>query len=212
VPWGKKFKMLKEIFVQLVQKYSEDTSMIDLWWKEIQKSYGESGRHYHTLAHLENLYRQLMSVKNEIEDFDTMLWSMFYHDIVYGATKSDNEEKSAKVAVERLKSIVYPAKLIEKCERQILATKGHSISLESDTNIFTDADLSILGQPWEIYSNYFKQVRKEYSIYPDFIYNDGRKKVLNHFLKMDRIFKTKTFFERLEGVARGNIRGEMELL
>jgi hypothetical protein len=33
----------------------------------------------------------------------------------------------------------------------------------------------------------------EYSIYPAFIYNPERKKVLNHFLLMDRIFKPAFF-------------------
>ena len=204
--------MLREVFIQLVQKYSADTDLPDRMWKEIEKCYGEAGRHYHTLAHLENLYRELLAVESEIEDFDTLLWSLVYHDVVYKATKNDNEERSAAIAKERLTTIGYPAALTEKCTRQILATKGHSISEESDTNLFTDADLSILGQPWETYSNYFKQVRKKYSVYPDFIYNSGRRKVLNYFLEMDRIFKTKTFYEKLEGEARRNIRAEFELL
>lgn len=203
---------MREVFIHLVQKYSADTTLIDKWWTEIEKNYDEDGRHYHTLVHLENLYRQLMSVELEIVDFDTILWSLFYHDIVYKPTQNDNEERSAAIAKERLTKIGYPPALTEKCVRQILATKGHTISQESDTNIFTDADLSILGQPWETYFNYFKQVRKEYSIYPDLVYKVGRRKVLIHFLEMDRLFKTKTFYEKFEGEAKRNIRGELVLL
>jgi predicted metal-dependent HD superfamily phosphohydrolase len=52
-------------------------------------------------------------------------------------------------------------------------------------------------------------VRKEYLIYPDLIYNPGRKKVLHHFLAMDRIFKTDFFYNKFEQQARQNLRKEI---
>jgi predicted metal-dependent HD superfamily phosphohydrolase len=85
-------------------------------------------------------------------------------------------------------------------------------SADSDINIFTDADLSVLGQDWNTYENYLIQIRKEYSIYPDFVYNSGRKKVLQHFLSMERIFKTNNFFEKLEAQAKENLQRELEQL
>ena len=92
-----------------------------------------------------------------------------------------------------------PQETIVLCKEQILATKSHVKSTDSDTNFFTDADLSVLGQSWEVYSIYYKNVRKEYSIYPDLLYNPGRKKVLQHFLSMARIFKTE--FAKRNGTA-----------
>ncbi len=82
----------------------------------------------------------------------------------------------------------------------------------SDANYFTDADLSILGQDWEIYTQYYKNVLKEYAIYPNRIYNSGRKKVLQHFLTMKNIFKTEYFYQKFEETARRNIQKEIELL
>lgn len=38
---------------------------------------------------------------------------------------------------------------------------------------------------------------REYSIYSNVVYNSGRKKVLNHFLTMNRIFKTDFFIVSL---------------
>ncbi|MNJ03033.1 hypothetical protein D3C73_1632060 [compost metagenome] len=55
-------------------------------------------------------------------------------------------------------------------------------------------------------------MRQEYAIYPDLVYNPGRKNVLLHFLAMDRIFKTDYFFEKYEKPARENLRKEAELL
>jgi len=77
--------------------------------------------------------------------------------------------------------------------------------------LFTDADLSILGAEWPIYHNYTDQIRQEYAIYPDFMYKPGRKKVLLHFLKMERIFKTDYFYITFEAQAIKNIKQELEL-
>ena len=161
---------------------------------------------------MENLYNQLSSVKEEIEDWDTILFTLFYHDLVYNASKKDNEEKSAELAKKRLLSIGYPENKIENCVLQILATKDHSRNKNNDTNLFTDADLSVLGMDWEVYEEYYKNVRKEYSIYPDFLYNLGRKKVLNYFLGMEKIFKTETFASKYEVSARKNLAKELEIL
>jgi len=75
-----------------------------------------------------------------------------------------------------------------------------------------DADLAILGKDWKDYENYIHQIRKEYSIYPDFLYNPGRKKVLIHFLEFDEIFKTNHFKEKYENIARENIQREISML
>lgn len=204
--------MLRTTFTALAGHFTQDVSFIERLWDSIEKEYNGKGRYYHNLTHLENLLAQLQDVKSQIEDFDTVLFALFYHDIIYKSTEKDNEEKSADTAVSALKEIGYPKDKMDKCAAIILATKSHSVSADSDTNLFTDADLSILGSDWEQYSAYFKNVRKEYSVYPDLLYNPGRKKVLNHFLEMGHIFKTNFFRAKYESVARENIRREIEIL
>ena len=204
--------MLKTIFFELTKKYSNDLQLIDALWYEIDKKYSDSSRHYHTLSHLENVFFQLEEDRNGIEDWDTVLFALFYHDIVYKPTKNNNEEKSAEVPAKRLSEINFPQNKISKSVAMILATKNHLYTGDNDTDLFTDADLSILGQSWEQYTVYFNQIRKEYSIFPDLIYNPGRKKVLTHFLKMDRIFKSAHFYDKLELQARENLSKELTLL
>lgn len=204
--------MLKELFTELLHNYTNDDNRIITYWTEIEKNYSGKGRYYHTLQHLDHLLNQLIAVKSEIKDWDVVLFTLYYHDIVYNSRKSDNEEKSAELAEERMKQISVPAEVIELCKKQILATKSHLTAMDQDTNYFTDIDLSILGQDWNTYSDYYKNVRKEYAVYPDFLYNPGRKKVLQHFLAMDRIFKTDLFHDKFELRARQNIQKEMELL
>lgn len=203
--------MLKETFSNLLNGYTENKELIAELWVEIEKNYSGAKRHYHTLTHLEKLLLQLNEVKLNILNWDTVLFSLYYHDIVYNALKSNNEEKSAELAVKILKRLAVAPDKIDKCKAQIIATKSHKFNDDSDTNHFLDADLSILGQPWESYEEYCKNVRKEYSMYPDMIYNAGRKKVLQHFLDMQRIFKTDYFYHKLELTAKENLAKELAL-
>jgi predicted metal-dependent HD superfamily phosphohydrolase len=204
--------MLKQTFIELLAKYTNDSYLIDELWNEIKQHYSHKKRHYHALNHLENLLEQLTEIKPMIKDWDVVLFSLYYHDVIYNALKQDNEQKSAELAEKRLKSIGISLKIIEDCKAQIMATKTHFLSENQDTNHFTDADLSVLGQDWETYLNYYQNVRKEYAIYPDFVYNPGRKKVLKHFLAMERIFKTAYFYEKLEQQARVNLERELRIL
>ncbi len=202
--------MMKALFTGLCLKYSSEPNLIDQLWKEIESNYSEKSRHYHTLKHLENLFLQLEEVKTEIRDWDVVLFALFYHDAIYNASKSNNEEASAELATVRLEQLNVPSEIIEKVEEMILATKAHVVSQHPDINLFTDADLSILGSDWDTYSEYAKNVRKEYHIYPDLIYHPGRRKVLRHFLEMERIFKTDVFYEKFEIQARANINHELK--
>jgi predicted metal-dependent HD superfamily phosphohydrolase len=155
---------------------------------------------------------ELLRIQSKIKDWNTVLFALFYHDIIYKPASSHIEEKSAELAEVRLRQIGYPGEQIEKCKQIILATKTHFECADTDINYFTDADLCILGQNWANYSIYARNIRKEYLIYPDFIYNPGRKKVLSHFLAMKRIFKTDFFFEKFEKMARKNLTRELDLL
>lgn len=204
--------MLKNTFLNLLATYSNDNSFNILLWQEIEEHYTNKKRHYHTFEHLENLLFQLTPIRTKISSWNTILFTLFYHDVIYNSLKNNNEEKSAELAVKRMNQLSIPNKVIENCFSQILATKSHKTSENSDTNYFTDADLSILGQNWEVYTQYYKNVRKEYAVYPNIIYNSGRKKALLHFLTMENIFKTEYFYQKFEETARKNIQKEIELL
>ena len=204
--------MLKEIFTALVSTYSDDYQSIDALWSQILKKHNKKNRYYHNLSHLENVYQKLLVVQDKIADWDMILFSIFYHDYIYNVLKKDNEEQSALKAKEVLESLGIDPQRIELCTEIIIATKGHQISEINDINYFTDADLSILGSSWHDYEIYYKQVRKEYKYYPDFMYNKGRIEVLKHFLKMPRIFKTDYFFDNFEKQAKENLQKEIVIL
>lgn len=200
----------KERFLQNCFLFTEDQNLIGDLWSEIEKKYCEKGRHYHNFEHLENMFSELDAVKDEIENYPVLSFSVFYHDVIYDAASKSNEEKSAEFAAVRLKRLNVDDHFIQKVSEQIIATKSHHLSENSDTNYLLDADLSILGKDSEVYIDYTKKIRKEYSIYPDLLYKPGRKKVLKHFLEQKDIFKTSIFKEKYEDIARANIQMEID--
>lgn len=201
--------MIKTTFNQLISNYNSTPQTAITLWEEIASQHSATGRHYHTLDHLKNLLIQLSKFKAKINNWNVMLFSLYYHDIIYNILKSNNEEKSAAFAATRLSQIGVSQQDINACKEQIIATKKHEKSNNSDINYFIDADLSILGADWETYEIYTQNVRKEYSIYPNILYKRGRRKVLNHFLGMPQIFKTAEFGSLYETQAKDNLRKEL---
>ena len=204
--------LFEDAFKTEAGQLTDNGVAIDNLWKEIAYAYSKKGRHYHTLAHLDNVFSELLQVKELIRDWQTIVFSIAYHDLVYDSLKQDNEERSAEEASNKLALINAPDVQRDKCKRQILATKGHQLSTDADTNYFTDADLSILGSDFDEYDEYARQIRKEYKYFPNLIYKPARKKVLQHFLQMEKIFKTSFFADKYEKQARINLNRELETL
>ena len=98
-----------------------------------------------------------------------------------------------------------PETTIKAVEAAILATKTHEASTDPDINFLLDFDLAALGADWGTYQTYAANIRKEYSIYPNEVYKAGRKKVLQHFLALPKIYKTPLFQTLLEARAHHNI-------
>lgn len=203
---------LKDRFNQLCFPFTQDQNLIDSLWQEIETKYAEKSRHYHNLEHLQNMFSELESVKDKVSNFSRISFSVFYHDVIYDASSKSNEEKSAEYAKIRLQKLDMNQELIVAISNQIIATKAHQKSHDQDTNYLLDSDLSILGKDIETYLEYTKKIRKEYSIYPDLLYKPGRKKVLQHFLALENIFKTNYFQEKYEVQAKENIEFEISLL
>ncbi len=203
---------MKQVFIDLVSTYAPSGGLPLVLWQEIAERYERPNRYYHNLSHLQHMYAQLWGVRQDIADWDAVLFSVFYHDVIYSATSGTNEQDSANYAAEQMRLIHVPEHTVNRCMAQILATQKHHLTGDNDTDLLTDADLAILGEPWEVYYKYTTNIRKEYSIYPDLLYKPGRKKVLQHFVGMQHIFKTHHFRTLLEEQARNNISRELSEL
>ena len=196
--------MLKTKFQTLCQNFTSDQKLIDSLWQEIEQRHRESTRHYHTLKHLEHIYSVLPKLDHVTE------FAIFYHDIVYDASRNDNEEQSALLCEKQLTLLSINSELIQETVQLIIETKTHEPSSKRNA-LFLDADLAILGATTEVYGEYTQNVRKEYAIYGDDVYNKGRQKVLMHFLEKKRIYMSDYFYELYERKARKNIEWELIL-
>jgi predicted metal-dependent HD superfamily phosphohydrolase len=203
--------MFEQVFTSSLQKFTADQAVLKDLWSDITTHYSHKDRQYHNLSHLDHLACELLGVKDRIADWDLIVFSIAYHDIIYDTSRSDNEEKSADYAAIVLSNLLPPAR-IQKCKEAIQATKKHPYNNDPDINHFTDADLSIFGAFPEQYLEYAGAIRKEYRALPNNIYNPGRQQVLNHFLQMNRIYKTPYFFHKYEQQARTNLKMELTLL
>lgn len=201
---------LQKIYNNLLLKVDFTPTSISKHWEDLEKAYSSKSRQYHNLKHIEAMVLSFENYKEELEFPNEVLYSIFYHDIVYKATRKDNEEKSAEYAVKILpKNTTLNTTLVYD---MICATKLHQKNDINDINWLVDFDLKILASDWITYEIYCQQIRKEYKIYPNLLYKPGRKKALEHFLENDFIFQTKPFRDKYEAKARTNIQKEINTL
>ena len=76
----------------------------------------------------------------------------------------------------------------------------------------TPRETTILGTSAEIYKEYSKAIRKEYSWVSESAYCKGRQKALQSFIEREKIYFTDDMKIRYEDQARNNIHSEIKLL
>jgi predicted metal-dependent HD superfamily phosphohydrolase len=201
---------LQNIYVELLERIGFSPENTGKHWQKLEKAYSSASRHYHNLKHLEEMLECFEMYKNQLEFPEEVLYALFYHDYIYNSARKDNERKSAEHAIALLpeqssvnKQIIFDL---------ILATKNHITTGVNDEKWLIDFDLKVLAKAPEAYAIYAKQIRKEFSIYPDFLYHPGRKKALEHFLEKEYIYQTESFQTDFETKARANIQAEIDHL
>lgn len=205
---------LKEFWTALVKNYTADEQLAKKIFAELMIAYNDDGRHYHNSEHISKMLEGAEKWKQLSHDHDALCFAIWYHDVVYNAMKSDNEERSADVAENDLRRIGYPQHKIDKVKEMILRTKKHTEwrNDDADTSLLLDLDLAILGAEPSVYEEYTKQVRKEYGWVPGIMYRRGRRYVLQQFLDAEHIYRLNEFRNALEEKARENLLYEIEQL
>ena len=194
--------MIEQKFNTLCNKFTNNRKIINILYQEILNYYSSENRYYHNLNHLTNIYSELPILNDSIE------FAIFYHDIIYDIKKKDNEYQSALLCKKRLLDLNVDEEVIKEATKLVIETKNHNPSSLNNA-LFLDADLSILGKDYKTYQHYTKMIRLEYSLFSDYEYYEGRKKVLEKFLKKDRIYKSNYFYRKYELQARKNILKEL---
>jgi predicted metal-dependent HD superfamily phosphohydrolase len=167
--------------------------------EDLVAAYTAPGRHYHNLAHIEDCLGALARVDNlsalEREILSEAIW---WHDVVYDATRADNEELSARLAEQHVRE-----DLRQDVGRLIRLTKTHAVQPGDRLGaILISIDLSILGAEPARYDAYAAAIRQEFIHVPDGDYRAGRAKVLGQFAARPVIFPDTT--GRPARTSRGN--------
>jgi len=200
-------------WVSLTSQYAPDPSVIESLFNALVEHYSANERAYHNLSHIQSLLLLSESLLDKIQNREAHYFAVWFHDVIYDTRRSDNEEKSAEFAAEALARLGVPERTAAVVREMILATKHHrGEDLSWDVKVFLDLDTSILGAPEEIYNEYGRAIRKEYSWVPDAFYREGRTKILNDFLGRGRIYLTEEVGAKYEAQARRNIAEEIKTL
>jgi predicted metal-dependent HD superfamily phosphohydrolase len=204
--------ILERVWNELCLKFTLDQEKIADAWDEIFRCYRKAERAYHTLDHIRSLVELIDEYSVEIDNKSMLLFTAFYHDIVYIPGSSDNEKNSAAIAVAWMKQLQVPDKIIQETNELILLTKSHADvnpSTTQDMLLFLDMDLSILGTSSDVYHRYCENVRREFKAFSDFLFRNGRQSFLKSQLERPLIFHTIQFRNRYEAQARINMLSEL---
>jgi len=181
-------------------------------FSRIMAAYSESHRYYHTFGHIKHCLSELDEVKGLMGSSDEVEYAIWLHDMVYDTHASDNEEKSARIAKEILSESSCPEIKVRKIQQLILITTHQQQPETPDAHFMVDIDLTILGQPPEIFDIYERNIRAEYSWVSAEDYKIGRSKVLQSFLNRPSIYNTNWFKKLYEHQARENILKALDKL
>jgi predicted metal-dependent HD superfamily phosphohydrolase len=178
----------------------------------IEAAYSEQHRRYHTAVHLQECLTLLDRVGGTAERRDEIELAIWLHDVVYVPWRTDNEERSAGMAVRWLRSCDAEPQTVDRVRRLILSTKHVEPPRDRDEALLQDIDLGILGAPVERYDEYEAQIRGEYRRLPSFIFRSRRSKLLHSLLARETIYHTPWFREHREAPARRNLTRALQRL
>lgn len=215
--------------VELVQ------NIANTWFNKLVSLHSQEERSYHTLCHLEEMFGFIDLILEHESDADTenesaqnssvvmsnnppptiivrdavISLSIFFHDAVYDAKSSTNEEDSlslyksfekdlfettlSKTAGYDKGQVPHEWQFSKQIASYIIATKSHNIDTVKDTDkndvyllkylkYFLDADMAVLGKQPSAYDHYASLIRKEYIHVPHDIYCQKRAEVLQSFV------------------------------
>ncbi len=181
--------------------------------RELLRRWSEPQRRYHSVAHLRAVLGHVDELAGHAADPDTVRLAAWFHDAVYRPDRTENEERSAALAVRALTAAGLPAERVTEVERLVLLTVDHDPAPgDRDGEVLCDADLAVLGGTPEAYAAYAAAVREEYGFVPEPDFRAGRTAVLRHLLALPALYRSPAARERFTGAARTNLTAELDTL
>ncbi|MFJ3512501.1 HD domain-containing protein [Streptomyces luteogriseus] len=173
----------------------------------------EPQRRYHTVEHLTAVLDRVDELERYARDPDVVRLAAWFHDAVYLPDRSENEERSARLAERALAEAGVPDTKTAEVARLVRLTVTHDPADDDpDGQVLCDADLAILASPPSAYAAYTTAVREEYHFVPNDAFREGRAAILRQLLDLPRLFRTPHGTAKWEATARYNLTAELEML
>lgn len=166
--------------------------------------YAEPQRHYHTVRHLEDCFARFVTARARMTDPGEVAIALLYHDAVYDPRASDNEARSAELAVAEMDRRGAAPAAADRVRELILATRHAESPSTTDGALLVDIDLGILAADEPRFDEYERDVRSEYAWVPGSLFRRKRREILQGFLERPRIFASGAF-DADEARARSNL-------
>ncbi|MFJ6570072.1 hypothetical protein ACIQNU_21880 [Streptomyces sp. NPDC091292] len=175
--------------------------------------WAEPRRRYHTTDHLLAVLRHIDVLEEYAAEPALVRLAAWFHDAVYQPDRSENEERSARLAERALPELGVDAAGTREVARLVRLTVTHDAA-DGDGNgaVLCDADLAVLAGGPEAYAAYAGAVREEYGFVPDGAFRAGRADVLRQLLALPRLFRTPYGTRVWEADARRNMAAELARL
>ena len=204
--------MMRERWFELVLPFAVDADVVGVVFGELVDRYGENGRFYHNLTHIEAVLNHIQPFLLTAHNPVALQLAAWFHDVIYDAQRHDNEAQSALFAREILAKLGVSEDEISEVERLIMLTAGHETSFSDlDGHILLDADLAILAEEPTQYDVYAQAIRLEYAHVGDEAYRVGRGHVLRRFGERPFLYYLPEH-QSWEAAARANLRRELSVL
>ncbi|OIJ84894.1 HD domain-containing protein [Streptomyces colonosanans] len=177
------------------------------------RRWSEPQRRYHTTDHLAAVLDHIDALAECADDPDAVRLAAWFHDAVHLPERSENEERSARLAERALPEAGVPQATTAEVARLVRLTGTHAPE-PGDANgaVLCDADLAILAAPAETYAAYTAAIREEYGFVPDDAFGAARAALLRQLLRLPRLFRTPYGEREWEEPARRNLRTELTRL
>lgn len=180
---------------------------------DLLRRWQEPQRRYHTLTHLTAVLDHVDVLETYADDPDVVRLAAWFHDAVYLPDRSENEDRSARLAERALPEAGVSPRRTAEVARLVRLTTTHDPGADDrDGQVLCDADLAILAAPPAAYAAYTAAVREEYGFVPTDAFREGRSAILRQLLELPRLFRTPYGEREWEATARYNLASELEML
>ncbi|WP_405012026.1 hypothetical protein [Kitasatospora sp. NBC_01539] len=181
--------------------------------RDLLARWAEPQRRYHAVDHLRAVLDHVDTLAALADDADAVRLAAWFHDAVYRPDRSENEERSAQLAVRALREAGLAEGSVQEVARLVRLTAGHDCAAgDRNGEVLCDADLAILGSAPERYAAYAAEVREEYAFVPEEAFRAGRAAILRQLLALPALYRTAQARERFDAAARTNLAAELSRL